>query len=62
MEVIASETLPLTAIPNSNGFDQKFHVITIPTFIVIDKAGKVVAYLEGYKYDQLKKVLQVVNR
>ena len=59
---MASETLPFTAIPNSNGFDQKFHVIAIPTFIVIDKAGKVVTYLEGYEYDQLKKVLQIVNR
>lgn len=62
VEAMASETLPFVPIPNSYGFTQKFHVTTGPTFIVIDRVGKVVAYIEGYEYDQLKKVLQGVSR
>jgi peroxiredoxin len=62
VDVMASETLPFVAIPNSYGFHQKFHVTTGPCFIVIDRAGKVAAYLEGSDYEQLRKVLEKVSR
>lgn len=62
VDVMTTETLPFIAIPNAYGFNRKFQVTTGPTFIVIDRAGKVAAYLEGYAYDQLQKTLKAVSR
>ncbi|MBD2703060.1 TlpA family protein disulfide reductase [Spirosoma sp. BT702] len=59
---LASETLPFIPVPNSYGFHQKFHITGSPSFMVIDKAGNVAAYIEGQDYDQLQKALQVVIR
>ena len=61
-KVMATETLPFVPIPDSYGFHQKFHVISVPSFIVIDRLGKVAAYIDGAKYDELQKVVQAVSR
>jgi peroxiredoxin len=60
--VMTTETLPFIPVPESYGFNQKFQVTTGPSFIVIDRAGKVAAFIEGSNYDQLQKVLQAVSR
>lgn len=61
-DVMASETLPFIPIPNAYGFNKKFQVTTGPTFIVVDRTGKVAAFIEGSQYAQLQKVLQTVSR
>lgn len=54
----AAEKLPFVAVPNAYGFHEKYHVTGIPTIVVIDKAGKVLANLQGATvYEQLKEVL-----
>ncbi|GAB2522180.1 hypothetical protein GCM10027085_10420 [Spirosoma aerophilum] len=60
--VMTTETLPFIPIPNSYGFNQKFQVTTGPSFIVIDRLGKVAAFIEGSNYDQLQKVLRTVSQ
>lgn len=60
--LIDPETLPFIPIPNSYGFHQKFYVTATPSFIVIDRTGRVAAYLEGPSYDQLQKVLRTVSQ
>lgn len=60
--VMTTETLPFIPVPESYGFNQKFQATTGPSFIVIDRAGKVAAFIEGANYDQLQKVLQAVSR
>lgn len=55
--------LPFVPIFNAYGFHNKYHITSIPTFIVIDKAGKVVANLQGAgSFDKLKQVLATVNQ
>ncbi|QMW05256.1 TlpA family protein disulfide reductase [Spirosoma foliorum] len=60
--VMATETLPFMPIPDSLGFNSKFQVTSIPSFIIIDRSGKVANYIEGSDYDQLQKALQTVAR
>ena len=56
-EAMAVGSLPFTPIPDSYGFHKKFVITTIPSFIVVDKEGKVVAYIEGTEVNELKKAL-----
>ena len=37
----------------SDGLDQAFHVTTIPTIIILDRAGKTVYRTQGYAPDDL---------
>jgi peroxiredoxin len=60
--LVAIETLPFIPIPDSYGFHQKFYVRAGPSFIVIDRTGRVAAYLEGFNYDQLQKVLRTLSQ
>ncbi|GAB4037191.1 TlpA family protein disulfide reductase [Spirosoma gilvum] len=56
-----SKSLPFKPIANAYGFHNKYHITTIPTFVVIDKTGKVVANLQGAgSFDKLKQVLSTV--
>lgn len=53
--------LPFDPIFNAYGFHNKYHITTIPTVIVIDKTGKIVANLQGGgSFDKLKQVLATV--
>lgn len=61
-EFMTREALPFIPIPDSYGFHGKFHVTNIPAFIVIDRAGKVAAYIDGSDYEELKAVLQKVSK
>lgn len=61
-ELMATQTLPFIAIPNSYGFHQKFAVTSGPSFMVIDRNGVVAAFIEGSDYEQLKQVLTKVSR
>ncbi|CCH55200.1 hypothetical protein BN8_04441 [Fibrisoma limi BUZ 3] len=56
-----TRTFPFMPIPDAYGFNRKFQVLSSPSFIVIDKAGKVAAYVDGADYEQLKAVLATVN-
>ncbi|WP_375447487.1 peroxiredoxin family protein [uncultured Fibrella sp.] len=59
----AAQTFPFIAIPNSDNFSRKFHVTRFPSVFVIDKTGKVAAYLEGQgMFEQLTKVLEQASR
>ncbi|QDK81015.1 redoxin domain-containing protein [Spirosoma sp. KCTC 42546] len=60
--VMATQTLPFMPIPDSYSFNRKFQVASIPSFIVIDKAGNIAAFVNGSDYDQLKQVIQHVSR
>ncbi|WP_018620158.1 TlpA family protein disulfide reductase [Spirosoma luteum] len=60
--VMATQTLPFVPIPNSYTFNQKFQVTRSPSFIVIDRLGKVAAFVDGQDYDQLNKALQAASR
>lgn len=61
-ELMATEVLPFIPIPNSYGFHRKFAVTSGPSFLVIDRNGKVAAFIEGSDYEQLKQVLAKVSR
>ncbi|MVM41795.1 thioredoxin fold domain-containing protein [Spirosoma sp. HMF3257] len=55
--------LPFAPIFNAYGFHNKYHITTIPTFVVIDKTGKVVANLQGAgSLEKLKQVLATVTQ
>ncbi len=57
------KALPFVPVPNAYGFHNKYHVTSVPTFIVIDKAGKVAANIQGAgSYEKLKQVLAIVTR
>ncbi|GAB3995860.1 hypothetical protein GCM10028807_37100 [Spirosoma daeguense] len=52
------QSLPFVPVPNAYGFHNKFHITSVPTIIVIDKSGKVVANLQGNDINsRLKQVL-----
>ncbi len=59
---LGSHTLPFVPVPDAYGFAKKFQALRFPTFIVIDKAGQVAAYLEGDADNALKAVLDRVTR
>lgn len=59
---MATETLPFIPIPDSYGFHREFHVTTAPSLLVIDRSGIVAAFIEGFDYEQLKKVLTKLSR
>jgi len=61
-ELLKTQTLPFIPIPDSIGFHQKFSIMTFPSFLVIDRNGKVAAFIEGSDYEQLKQVLAKVSR
>ncbi|RRA99170.1 peroxiredoxin family protein [Larkinella rosea] len=61
-EFMARESLPFIPIPDSYGFNGKFHVTNMPAFIVIDRTGKVAAYMDGPDYEELKNVLQKISK
>lgn len=49
---------PFSPIPNGYGFHHKYHITAIPTFVVIDKTGRVIANLQGAaSYEKLQQVL-----
>ncbi|GAB4013488.1 hypothetical protein GCM10028808_32730 [Spirosoma migulaei] len=59
----ALKKLPFTPIFNAYGFHNKYHITTTPTFVVIDKTGKVAANLQGAgSFDKLKQVLATVTQ
>ncbi|MGF7215473.1 peroxiredoxin [Spirosoma lacussanchae] len=61
--ILATQTLPFIPIPNSYGFHKRYNVLSTPSFVVIDRAGNVAAYLEGPgSYERLQQVLQTVSR
>lgn len=55
---LASQALPFISIPDSYAFHKKFNILSVPSFIVIDKSGKVAGFIEGQEFEQLKKVLE----
>lgn len=58
MDEAALKSLPFVPIPNAYGFHNKYHITTVPTYVVISKTGKVVANLQGAgNLDKLKQVL-----
>lgn len=59
---IVSQPLPFIPVPNAYGFNEKFAITTVPSFIVIDKSGNVAAYIEGYAFDELKKALENLTK
>ncbi|WP_338868264.1 hypothetical protein WBJ53_17080 [Spirosoma sp. SC4-14] len=55
--------LPFVAIPNAYGFHSKYHITSIPTFIVIDSAGRVMATIQGANsFGRLKSVLATASQ
>ncbi len=57
------KTLPFMPVPNAYGFHNKYHITSVPTFIVIDKTGKVAANIQGAgSYEKLKQVLVFVTQ
>lgn len=55
-----TETLPFMPVPDAYGFHGKYQITAIPTFIVIDKMGKVAAFIEGPDYERLKQTLSSI--
>lgn len=63
VEHLNVKALPFVPVPNAYGFHNKYHIMSIPTFIVIDKAGKVAANLQGSdSYEKLKQILATLSR
>lgn len=63
VEHLNAKALPFMPVPNAYGFHNKYHILTIPTFIVIDKTGKVAANLQGPEsYEKLKQILATLSR
>lgn len=63
MDDAALKKLPFVPIFNAYGFHNKYHITTTPTFVVIDKTGKVVANLQGAEsFAKLKQVLATVTQ
>lgn len=51
-------TYPFVTIANAYGFHNKYHITGIPTFVVIEPTGKVLATIQGANsYGRLKAVL-----
>lgn len=61
-KVMVTETLPFVPVPNAYGFHKKFEVFALPSFIVLDKAGSVAAFIDGADYKELSSVLTRVSR
>lgn len=60
---VTLKKLPFVPIFNAYGFHNKYHITSTPTFVVIDKTGKVVANLQGAgSFDKLKQVLATVTQ
>ncbi|KAB7730937.1 hypothetical protein F5984_08880 [Rudanella paleaurantiibacter] len=60
-EILKTETLPFIPIPDAVGFHQKFSIMGFPSYIVIDRAGKVAAVIEPGEGEQLKEILLKIN-
>ena len=61
LEEPALKSLPFIPVFNAYGFHNKYHITTIPTIIVIDKTGHVMANLQGAEsMGKLKQVLATV--
>jgi len=61
--ILANQALPFIPVPNSYGFHKRYNVLSTPSFVVIDRAGNVAAYLEGPgSYERLQQVLKTVSR
>lgn len=57
------KAVPFIPVPNAYGFHNKYHITTIPTVVVIDKAGKVAANLQGVaEFDKLKQILIAITQ
>ena len=61
-QYLTTATLPFVPIPDAYGFHNKFQISGIPSFIVIDKAGNVAAFIDGQDYTELKKALGRASR
>ncbi|GAB3641089.1 hypothetical protein GCM10027423_17250 [Spirosoma arcticum] len=57
-----TKTLLFMPVPDAYGFHDKYQVSTIPSFVIIDKAGKVAGFIEGPDYEKLKQILSSVMR
>jgi peroxiredoxin len=54
----SSEALPFIPVPKSYGFHKRYGISSTPTFIVIDKSGKVAELIEGTEPEKLKAALE----
>ncbi|QJD80177.1 peroxiredoxin family protein [Spirosoma rhododendri] len=61
-DVLKTQKLPFVAVPNAYGFNRKFGVGAGSTCIVVDRDGKVAAFIDGADYAALKTVLERLNR
>lgn len=61
-DYMTSHSLPFVPVPDAFSFSKKFQVLSVPSYIVVDKTGKVAAYLEGDDQETLKNVLERVSR
>lgn len=58
-----TKALPFVPVLDGHGFHIKYDIVSIPTFVVIDKAGKVAANLQGPgSYEKLKQTLTTLTR
>lgn len=62
VDVSKTQMLPFVAVPNAYGFNRKFGVTSGSTCIVVDRDGKVAAFIDGADYSALKTVLERLNR
>ncbi|WP_461128033.1 TlpA family protein disulfide reductase [Spirosoma aerophilum] len=54
---------PFIPVPNGYGFHNKYHITSVPTFVVIDKTGRVAATVQGAgSAEKLKQILAEVIR
>ncbi|WP_019990654.1 TlpA family protein disulfide reductase [Rudanella lutea] len=60
-EVLKTAPLPFIPIPDAVGFHQKFSIMGFPSYIVIDRTGKVAAVIEPGEGEQLKEILSKLN-
>lgn len=59
--LLGTQPVPFIPVGDGHGFQEKFHVVSFPSILVIDKTGKVVANLSGTETEQLADYLQALN-
>ncbi|GAA4445883.1 hypothetical protein GCM10023189_00350 [Nibrella saemangeumensis] len=59
---LVSNTVPFVPVPESYGFHKKYQVTRSPSFLVIDRTGKIAAFIEGGEYEALKASLRQVTK
>ncbi|CCH00553.1 hypothetical protein FAES_2544 [Fibrella aestuarina BUZ 2] len=59
--LLGAQPVPFVPVGDGRGFLEKFHVVSFPSVILIDKTGKVVANLSGSETQQLADSLKALN-